>query len=209
MRDPLVRRAAALSARRPGRAESVVVKTIYASFSLEWLVARYRPRVIAMQRNPLNVVSSWRELQIPLFDLATRPIIRSRYIDPLGIEPPSAQASEVARIAWHVGLLTHVIAQALEGHPDWCFVTHEDLCQDPATTIRSICEQVGLTWTDEVDRFLSENNRRGEGLTPVRIAAEEPTRWRERLSAQDVGEIEEVLHAFPTRGWVRPPVNAP
>ena len=84
-----------------------------------------------MQRNPLNVVSSWRELRIPLFDLATRPIIRSRYIEPLGIEPPGTDASDVAQIAWHVGLLTHVIAESLENHPEWHFVTHEDLCQDP------------------------------------------------------------------------------
>jgi Sulfotransferase family len=208
MRDPLVRGAAALSARRPGRAESIVVKTIYATFSLEWLVARYQPKVIAMQRNPLNVVSSWRELQIPLFDLATRPIIRSRYIEPLGIEPPRADASEVARIAWHVGLLTHVIAQAVDRHPEWCFVTHEDLCDDPANTIRSVCEQIGLTWTDDVERFLSENNRAGEGLAPVRIATEEPTRWRKRLNDREVGEIEAVLQDFPTRGWVRPPVTA-
>ncbi len=208
VRDPLVRGAASLSARRPGRAGSIVVKTIYATFSLEWLVARYKPRVIAMQRNPLNVVSSWRELRIPLFDLATRPIIRSRYIEPLGIEPPGPDASDVAQIAWHVGLLTHVIAQSLENHPEWHFVTHEDLCEDPITTIRSICDQVGLTWTDDIDRFLNENNRRGEGLAPVRIATEEPTRWRERLSTQEIGDIEKVLQAFPTRGWIRPPVTA-
>jgi hypothetical protein len=208
VRDPLVRGAASLSARRPGRVGSIVVKTIYATFSLEWLVARYEPKVIAMQRNPLNVVSSWRELQIPLFDLATRPIIRSRYIEPLGIEPPGTDASDVAQIAWHVGLLTHVIAQSLENHPEWHFVTHEDLCQDPVTTIRSICDQVGLTWTDDIDRFLNENNRRGEGLAPVRIATEEPTRWRERLSTQEIADIENVLQAFPTRGWIRPPVTA-
>jgi len=208
MRDPLVRTAAALSARMPGRTENIVVKTIYATFSLEWLIARYQPQVIAMQRNPLNVISSWRELHIPLFDLATRPAIVSRYVEPLGIASPSDSASEVARIAWHVGLLTHVIAEALERHPEWCFVTHEDLCQDPATTIRAVCERVGLEWTDDVDRFLKESNRPGEGLAPVRVATEEPTRWRERLSAQEIAEIEAVLGEFPTRGWVRPPVTA-
>ena len=208
LRDPLVRAAASLSARRPGRAQSVVVKTIYATFSLEWLVARYRPQVIAMQRNPLNVVSSWRELHIPLFDLATRPILRARYIEPLGIEPPGGSAPEVARIAWHVGLLTHVIAEALDRHPEWIFVTHEDLCADPATTIRGVAEQVGLAWSDDIDRFLNNNNRHGEGLAPVRIAAEEPTKWRQRLTDVEVAQIEAVLEKFPTRGWVRPPVTA-
>jgi hypothetical protein len=203
-----VRAAASLSARRPGRAQSVVVKTIYATFSLEWLVARYRPQVIAMQRNPLNVVSSWRELHIPLFDLATRPILRARYIEPLGIEPPGGSAPEVARIAWHVGLLTHVISEALDRHPEWIFVTHEDLCADPATTIRGVAEQVGLAWSDDIDRFLNNNNRHGEGLAPVRIAAEEPTKWRQRLTDVEVAQIEAVLEKFPTRGWVRPPVTA-
>jgi len=209
VRDPLVRGAAALSARRPGRAENIVVKTIYATFSLEWLVARYRPQVIAMQRNPLNVVSSWRELHIPLFDLATRSSLRTRYIEPLGIEPPDGAAPEVARIAWHVGLLTHVISQALDRHPEWVFVTHEDLCDDPATTIRRVAAQVGLEWTDDIDRFLNDNNRHGEGLAPVRIANEEPTKWRQRLTDAEVAQIEEVLDQFPTRGWVRPPVTAP
>ncbi len=208
IRDPLVRSAASISARRPGRAQSVVVKTIYATFSLEWLVARYRPQVIAMQRNPLNVVSSWRELHIPLFDLTTRPIIHTRFIEPLGIEPPGAGEPEVAQIAWHVGLLTHVIAQALDRHPEWIFVTHEDLCDDPSTTIRRVSEQVGLEWTDDIDRFLNDNNRHGEGLAPVRIATEEPTKWRQRLTDAEVEQIQRVLERFPTRGWVRPPVTA-
>jgi hypothetical protein len=208
VRDPLVRGAAALSARQPRRTQNVVVKTIYATFSLEWLVTRYRPQVIAMQRNPLNVVSSWRELHIPLFDLASRPILRTRFIEPLGIEPPVPNAPEVAQIAWHVGLLTHVIAQALDRHPEWIFVTHEHLCEDPATTIRRVSEQVGLEWTADIDRFLSDNNRRGEGLAPVRIATEEPTRWRQRLTDPEVAQIEAVLEKFPTRGWVRPPVTA-
>jgi hypothetical protein len=208
IRDPLVRTAAAVSARRPGRTENVVVKTIYATFSLEWLVARYRPQVIAMQRNPLNVVSSWRELHIPLFDLATRANLRSRYVVPLGIEPPGNDAPEVARIAWHVGLLTHVIAEALDRHPEWIFVTHEDLCDDPATTIRRVSDQVGLEWTDDIDRFLNENNRHGEGLAPVRVATEEPTKWRQRLTDSEVADIQTVLDSFPTRGWVRPPVTA-
>ena len=101
-----------------------------------------------------------------------------------------------------------MIAEAVDRHPEWFFVTHEDLCDDPATTIRRVSEQVGLEWTDDIDRFLNENNRPGEGLAPVRVATEEPTRWRERLTDAEVDEIEAVLGRFPTRGWVRPPVTA-
>jgi hypothetical protein len=207
VRDPLVRRAAALSARLPSRRGWTIVKSIYATFSLDWLTQRYQPQVVAIQRHPFNVVSSWRQLHIPLFDLDTRPAVRERFLQPLGIEPPAPDSSELTRIAWLVGLLTHVLGEAVDRHPQWHLATHEDLCADPATNIHEIFDRVGLTWTDEVERFLSENDQPGEGLKPMRVTAEQPDRWRQRLSDAEVAEITEQLARFPRGGWVRQPAS--
>ncbi len=209
IRDPLVRGVASVSARRPTNVDFAIAKTIYATFSLDWLMARYQPDVVAIQRHPFNVVSSWRQLQIPLFDLTSRPAIRERYLEPLGIAPLPAAASELTRIAWVVGLLTHVLGDAVERHPQWHLVTHEDLCVDPVTSFRAIFSRVGLTWTAEVERFLAENNQPGEGLKPVRVTAEQPDRWRKRLSDAEVREIDTVLEQFPRRGWIRDPSPVP
>lgn len=208
-RDPLVRTAAALAARLPTRSDYTVVKSVYATFCLDWLVERYQPRVIAIQRDPLNVISSWRQLEIPLFDLATRPAIIERYLEPLGIEQLRPGASELTRIASTVGILTHALGEALDHHPDWRLVTHEDLCRDPALEIRRIFDDLGLVWTDEVERFLHTSNRPGEGLQPVRVTTEQPHRWRKRLSSAEVEEIVGVLGQFPRRGWVRAPAALP
>jgi hypothetical protein len=208
LRDPLVRLMARAAARMPSRSEGTVVKTIYVVFSLDWLIDRYRPQVVAIQRNPLNVVSSWRQLQIPLFDLAVRPAITKTYLEPLGIEPPRADASELTRIAWQVGLLTQVLGDAVERHPDWRLVTHEDLCREPLTGIHDIVDGLGLVWTDEIERFLATTNRPGEGLKPTRVTAEQPTRWRARLTDAEVEEIEGVLAQFPRCGWLRVPAKA-
>ena len=204
-RDPLVRTAAALAARLPTRSHYTVVKSIYATFCLDWLVERYQPRVIAIQRDPLNVISSWRELEIPLFDLATRPAIIERYLEPLGIGQLPRGASELMRIASTVGILTHALGETLDHHPDWRLVTHEDLCRDPAAEIRGVFDELGLVWTDEVERFLHTSNRPGEGLQPVRVTTEQPDRWRKRLSSAEVEEIAGVLDQFPRRGWIRAP----
>lgn len=205
IRTPMVRGMATLSARRPTNCDFAIAKTIYAVFSLDWLVHRYHPDVVAIQRHPFNVVSSWRQLEIPLFDLTTRPAIRARYTDPLGIEPPPAGASELTRIAWVVGLLTQVLGEAVDRHPGWHVVTHEDLCVDPSTSMRRVFNLVGVPWGNEVERFLSDNNQPGEGLQPVRVTAEQPNRWRERLTNHEVVEIEGVLDQFPHRGWIRDP----
>ncbi len=208
VRDPMVHRAAAVAARIPSRRRWAIVKTIYATFSLDWLLDRYRPQVVAIQRNPLNVVSSWRQLRIPYFDLATRPAIRKRYLDPLGIGAPRADEFEVSRIAWHVGLLTHALSESVERHPETLVVTHEDLCREPVHRIRGVFDRLGLDWTDDVERFLDNNNRPGEGLRPVRVTKDQPDRWRERLSDKEVDEIHNVLEAFPRRGWIRMPDSA-
>lgn len=208
-RDPLVRRAAALAARLPTRSEYTVVKSIYATFCLDWLVERYRPRVIAIQRDPLNVISSWRQLGIPLFDLTTRPAIIERYLEPLGIRQVLPGESELTRIAATVGILTHALGEALDHHPDWRLVTHEDLCRRPAVEIRRVFDDLGLVWTDGVEQFLHTSNRPGEGLQPVRVTTEQPDRWRQRLSSAEVDEIVGVLGQFPHRGWLRAPATLP
>ena len=208
MRQPMTRRVAKISVRMPHRPRYTVVKTIHSAFSLDWLAGRYSPRVIAIQRHPLNVVSSWRQLHIAMFDLATRPAIRERYLEPLGIRSPTTDASELTRIAWHVGLLTHVIGDAVVRHPRWHLVTHEDLCAQPESAFRGIFEHLGLEWGPAVETFLDANNRPGEGLRPVRVTAEQPDRWRQRLSDAEVDEIHAVLGQFPRRGWVAEPASA-
>ena len=208
-RDPMVRAAVALAARLPTRSEYTVVKSIYATFCLDWLLERYQPRVIALQRDPRNVVSSWRQLKIPLFDLTTRPAIIERYLEPLGIEQLPPGASELTRIALTVGILTHALGEALDKHPDWRLVTHEDLCRDPVVEIRGVFDDLGLVWTDDVERFLHTSNRPGEGLQPVRVTTEQPHRWRKRLSSAEVDEIVGVLRQFPRQGWVRAPAALP
>jgi hypothetical protein len=205
LRDPFLRRSAQAVSALPGRAPHVVVKSIYAMLAVDWIAANYQPRIIVIQRNPLNVISSWAELGVHGFDLLARPRIADRYLHRLGVVPPGPDASQLQRIAAWVGVLTTVLNEELERHPDWLLVTHEYLCADPETRIREVCEWAGLTWTPDAASFLAESNRPGEGFSSVRITRDQPDRWRRRLSDEQVVEIEEVLAQFPSRGWVHQP----
>jgi len=209
IRDPLLRRTAQAMSALPGRSPHVVVKSIYAHFYVEWLLRHYEPRVVVIQRNPLNTISSWIELGVHGFDLFDRPEIRERYLDPLGISAPDANASVTERTAAWVGLLTTVLGGHVDRHPEWLLVTHEELCVDPLIRIREVCDKVGLTWSEGIERFLTESNRPGEGFSHIRVTREQPNRWRKRLSDQQVEEIESVLAQYPSRGWIRAPERQP
>ncbi len=205
VREPLISAGSRVLTALPGGPERTVIKTIYAPFSLEWLTQRYDPRVVVIQRHPLNVVSSWRELKIPGFDLTSRPALLEKYRDRFEGDPLDANASELTKTAWQVGLLTTAIGDVLDKNPQWLMVDHEDLCDDPSVKIRAVCDRLGIPWSSSVDDFLNESNRPGEGLKPVRVTKEQPNRWRGRLTDDEVEEITSVLGRFPRKGWIREP----
>ena len=209
VRDPFLHRTAQVIAAWPGRPQRVVVKSIYAQFAVDWLLRNYRPKVIVIQRHPLNVVSSWLELGVDGFDLLSRPVVRERYLEPLGIPQPARYASRTQLTATWVGLLSTVLAEHVERHPEWLLVTHEELCEEPEASIHRVCMTLGLTWTDEVARFLADSNRPGQGFSNVRVTREQSTRWRSRLTGSQIMEIEAVLAQFPQRGWVLEPGTVP
>lgn len=197
----------------PGRPTTVVVQTVMSHFALEWIVAEARPAVVVIQRDPRNVVSSWLEWNLDVLDVPTRPAIRE-VCGELGVELPPLPSTPVGRIAWCVGLQTAVLGRHLERHPEWILVTHEDLCRDAEAGFRVLFDRLGLEWTASTEEYLRETgylapkglSDHGLGVTQGDAAAVRRQvwqKWRERLSDAQIGEIEEVLEAFPARGWVR------
>jgi hypothetical protein len=177
-------------------ADVVIVKSVYASLALEWVASRFRPLVVVSLRHPLNVISSWAEIGWGGCALDTHPKIHDRFGPRFRLPQLGPGSSSLDRVAWEVGLFTSVLHAVAEDHQDWIVVSHEDLCADPAGRFRRLYEQIGLTWTDSTDRFLEGSNRPGTGYSLDRVAADQPERWRKRLSPDQLREIWAVLSRF-------------
>ncbi|MGC8480271.1 MAG: hypothetical protein ACP5PJ_01870 [Acidimicrobiales bacterium] len=202
---PLVRLGSrALTSMQIGK-RRIAAKSVYACFCLEWLVSQYDPKVVMIQRHPLSIAASWRELGIPFFDLATRPELLELYGDRYEGDPPSEEDSLMSRIAWHIGLLNMALGDALDRNSGWMLVNHEDLCIDPEAKFKALCEILGLQWSENVAAYLKASNRPGTGLTPVRVTSEQVKRWKGRLTDEDMNEVLTVLSRFPRNGWIREP----
>ena len=204
---PLVKAGGAALSVMPNKNQRNIAKTIYSCFSIEWIVKNYDPQVIVTQRHPYSVIASWRELDMPKFDLLTRPELLKRYGDQFGGNPPTASDSELTQAAWIVGLQTAALGAAAEKHPEWVIVNHEDLCVDPVEKFRALCKVVHIPWSDKVAEFLETSNRPGKGLVTNRVASEQVDKWRRVLKSDEVEEIASVLNRFPNYGWVAKPDN--
>lgn len=219
VRDPLLAAAArGLGAVAPRRSH-VVVSSVMAHFSVEWIHQRFGPRVVVLQRDPLNIASSWLRLNVNAYDVHARPAIIERHLGPLGVEPPPAGASRVALVGWWIGALATQMSHLLECHPNWILATHEDLCEAAEAQFGDLYRQLDLTWSAETEAYLREGGyieplfRGGENtFTTAAGDAAEATRvrraqvdaWRTRLTTEQLSELREVLATFSNRGWVRP-----
>ncbi|MDQ6617441.1 MAG: sulfotransferase [Actinomycetota bacterium] len=195
--EGVLRPAAAVMTRigRPGGA--TIAKSVLVTLCLEWLEDQFAPIVVVVERNPLNVIASWLELDIPLGGLDTDAAIRARFVEPMGLAPLAADRSRLERTAWCVGFLTAVSRRSQSEHPDRMVVTHEQLCACPAVGFQRLFDLLGLTWTDVARHYIDTSNRSGTGYATTRLAAQVGEKWRTVLSDDDVSTVRAILDRFP------------
>lgn len=186
-------------ARRWPRPEvhNVVAKSVFAAFAVEWLAERYAPRVILIERNPLNVVASWMQHHFEVGDLATRERIRDS-IEPLALPEWDPFAPRVLQVAWAVGVLMSVMRRQARTHPEWALVSHDALCVEPARGLRTVAQAAGLRWTARVERRVRGSNAPGTGAEIKRVAGNLPSKWRRVAGMEDVApylaQFADLLH---------------
>ncbi len=178
----------------PGK--PVVVKSVMSALCLEWITDRFRPRVLVVERNPFNVLSSWNELGYVRNARETAAlIVHARYR--WGVEPPPADAPHLALQAFVFAVLTSALREAAERHPDWVRARHEDLCVETQVRFPALAAELGLDWGAEAARFVADSDADGTPYRTRRRTEEQPDRWRERLDDEQVATIREVLGRFP------------
>ena len=216
-RDTLVLALALGTSRVRRTPRNVIVKTVNASFALEWIAQHYRPQVVVMRRNLLNVVSS-----CVVLDLYTRfyfgdlPRVRERYIDRLGLGAPGPGVSPVELVAWNVGLLTTALKRSTERHPDWTVVSHDELCRDPVQQFEAVARRIGLSWNAAMAEYIVRSDdpaftvyggsqrvhpNAGSSTTGGSRRLQQSTQYLRRLTAEERSQAAAVLARFPLGDW--------
>jgi hypothetical protein len=189
--------------RAVGGAESLIVKSVYAPLTVEWIAAHWPVEVVVVQRSPLNVLSSWIKLGWLAADapepLATLdPGVAADLAARFDVPPPRERP--LARATWLIAILSCALDDAARRAVTWQRVLHEDLCADPETGFAEVAARAGLGWSDAGRSLLQTMNRPGERYETSRVAAELHDAWRRRLDDDQVEEISAVLDSFPLVG---------
>jgi hypothetical protein len=191
----------ALALARPLRAEpkarTVVVKSVHACLAAEWVAERFHPRVLVVERHPLNVLASWDQLHLGLDRVEyehLRAVAQRRW----GCLLPPVDAPAPERQAAFLGVLQGALNESAAAHPEWVRVCHDDLLDDPQPRFERLCADLGIDHSTAVAAFLAESDRPGEGYVTRRERRRLVERWRGRLAPGYVAGAVGVLERFPS-----------
>jgi hypothetical protein len=189
---------------RPPRAEHVIVKSVYAARSIEWIARRLSPEptVVVVVRPVRDTVASWQALgwipdaghddELTVADPASLAALATE----VGAPPLPEGASALVRTTWLLAVLLLCLDRAAARNPQWVVVSHPELCLDPAAGFADLASALGLPWTQASSEAVLATNRPGSGFETNRVPSEAVSSWRRRLSAAQIQQVESELERF-------------
>jgi hypothetical protein len=178
-----------------GRA--VLMKDPLALLSAEWIAQECGVDVLVMIRHPAAFAGSLKVKgwTFPFEDLLNQPqLIEDHFEDHVDdIEAFAENEYDVvdqAALLWT--LLYSVVRKYQNRHPEWIYLRHEDVAQNPLSTFESLYDTFGLDFTDSIRQEVEAHSRSSGGEDALhRDSSAVIQNWTERLTAS---EIERVRH---------------
>ena len=199
-----------------------LLKDPIALMSARWLVREFGLKCVVMIRHPGAFVASINRLEWnsrPWRWALAQPELMEQgfteYREELEVMRDSDyEVIDHASMAWK--LHHHVIGQLqseFADSPDWSFVYHEELSNDPVAGFQALYGKLGLTWTAEAEQLIREHSSEanpdqasGKDKALRLNSAANLKAWRNALSEADVTtvkrRVEGVVEQFyPADSW--------
>lgn len=179
------------------RGARALVKDPIAMMSAEWLAERFGMEVVVMIRHPAAFAGSLLRLDWPRFDFrnwAEQPLFLRHLAGPYedairSFDPKRQDLLDEAILLWNV--IHHVIRGYRERHPDWVFVRHEDLAEEPVKGFHELYERLDLEWDRIAERIILDSST-GRKDVPAYLhrSVRRDSRaarwtWRDRLTPEE------------------------
>ncbi|MGH2766895.1 MAG: hypothetical protein ACRDKA_13450, partial [Actinomycetota bacterium] len=142
------------------RGSRPLIKDPIALMSAGWLAERFGMEVVVMIRHPAAFAGSLVRLDWPRFDFrnwADQPLFLRDLAGPYreairSFDPERQDLIDESVLLWNV--IHHVIGGYRDRHPEWAFVRHEDLAEEPVKGFRGLFERLDLVWDGTAQRII-------------------------------------------------------
>ncbi|NEZ56158.1 sulfotransferase [Adonisia turfae] len=187
----------------PGR---VIVKDVHACAALDWIDHNIAPQIVIITRHPCGLASSWlRTFKSSqnngrgraLNRLLAQPKLLEDYLHPFEDDLRNSDTF-FDNIALYWGAIYYILHKQYQTHPNWIFITHEELCRDPIKEYKELFNKLNLEWTSKTDQILATSTvaDSGSSYSPMRVSANEPSKWLKQLTPEQIEIIQKKTSLF-------------
>lgn len=181
---------------RKGR---VLIKDPIASLSSEWLANNFTLDVIVLVRHPAAFAASLKRMQwyFPFDHLLQQEQLMDDLLYPFRREIEAGYTDIIKQAALIWNIIYHVLSIYVERNPDWIVVKHEVLSLKPVDELHVLYEELGLTWSLDVEsgisRYTTKDKRadlkKGVAHQMVRDSKKNISRWKSMLSDNEIAIV--------------------
>lgn len=140
----------------------ILIKDPIAIMSAEWLCNKFDLQVICMIRNPLAFCGSLKKANwgFPFKQLYKQKHLVSNYLSEFEevLKVYSTEPHDIIDQACQIwNIIYFVVSQYKRTHPDWFFIRHEDLVQNPIDGFKRILDYIGLSINPEIEASIEKH----------------------------------------------------
>lgn len=194
-----------------------LIKDPFAFFSIPWFIQRWNCQVVVTIRHPAAFASSLKRLDwsFDFTDLLAQPRLMHDYLEPY--RPMMEQAVGATDILAQASLLWNIIYSVLgtyqqafpqrNGNSAVIVTRHEDLSLEPVSGFRTLYQQLGLSFSSQVEQAIltssgaenpGELSRKAVHATRLDSRAN-LSNWKKRLSAEEINRVRQLTGTVAAR----------
>ena len=190
-----------------------LIKDPLAVFSAEWLARRFDMKVIVMIRHPAAFACSIRRVnwRHDFSSFLHQPLLLRDHLSPFEEEirafvKVERDILDQAAFLWK--LIYSVVHKYRQVHPEWTFLHHEDVANDPLRQFASVFQKLDLDFSPGVRRIIEDYSNSANPLMPRKGSVRFGKRnskalvqhWKTELTEAEVlrlrREVGEIADAF-------------
>lgn len=133
---------------------AAIIKDPTGLFLTEYLYKTFDVKPVILVKHPISLVASFRRVgwQPLMAYFKNQPYLIEDYFADRPTLFNDDHGSLVQQVATFWTIAYKVLLEQANSYPDWQVILHEELCEQPVSTLQQLYKAVGLSWSTSIER---------------------------------------------------------
>ena len=176
-----------------------LIKTVHALFNIPFLKSKFEFLPLIILRHPAACIHS--HIKLGLTD-GDQDVFKHSQLSEDFLQPFLGKIKKIKtpleRMGMQIGIFHHVVSQYIKQY-NYKIILHEELCENPVFEFEKLFKTLDLKWDKKVEKFINDNNTKGEGFDIKRNVAQIKDEWKRVWTKEDLEEIKKGYLIFPNK----------